>query len=74
MRRPSSRLTAFAACGVVLAVTTACGGSGESVPENPMAALSASVGILADSDVLTTTLRLDTTPVYLTSLGATDGD
>jgi hypothetical protein len=74
MRRPSSRLTAFAACGVVLAVTTACGGSGESVPENPKAALSASVGNLADSDVLTTTLRLDTTPEDLKSFAAKDGD
>jgi hypothetical protein len=73
MRRPSSRLTALAASGVVLA-TAACGGSAATTPKDPKGELSASVTNLADSDVLTTTLKLETTADDLQSFASRDGD
>jgi hypothetical protein len=73
MRRPLSRLTTVGTAAVVL-VLSACGGSSPDTPEDPKGELTASVQNLGASDVLTTTLRLDTTAAALQSFAADDGD
>jgi hypothetical protein len=73
MPRPLSRLTVVAVTAAVVA--TACGGGSSSdTPSDPKGELTASVQNLGDSDVLTTTLRLDTTAAALQSFVADDGD
>jgi hypothetical protein len=73
MRRPLSRLTTIAATAAVLGAA-ACGGSTADTPKDPKGELTASVENLGASDVLTTTLRLDTTAEALQSFAAEDGD
>ena len=72
MRRPLSRLTTLAAAAVL--ALTACGEGTPDTPEDPKGELTASVENLGASDVLTTTLRLDTTAAALQSFAADDGE
>ena len=75
MRPRSSSLLAAAAVGGLIALA-GCGGGGSngSLPNDPKAALSASVGNLSNSDVLTTTFKLDISPTDLQALARADGD
>ncbi|MDQ1696688.1 MAG: hypothetical protein QOJ03_2041 [Frankiaceae bacterium] len=73
MFRPFARLTSVAAVGAVLLV--GCGsGSGGSTPSTPKGQLVAGVTALGDADVLTTTLKLDTTADALQALASSSGD
>lgn len=74
MRRPFLSLVAAAAvAGVTL---TGCGGSGASTTasKTPKAAFTSGLSGLGDSDALTVTLKLDTTPEKLMSFAREGGD
>ena len=71
MRRTTSRL----ACAVALSaslVAAGCG-NGTSTPKNPHDELVAGLSALSKSDVLTTTLKLDTTPTQLQQIAQLSG-
>src|SRR3954462_4639126 len=72
-RRPVSRLTA-AAVGAAIALAGCGSGSGGGQSSTPKGELVAGVQALSDSDVLTTTLKLETTPSDLQQLADSSGD
>ncbi len=72
MSRARSRLATFAATAAVLAVI-GCGGSSTGAADTPKGELVAGFDHLADSDVLTTTLRLDATATELQELAKVGG-
>lgn len=74
MFRLQSRLAAVAATGAVLAAAAGCGGGSGGTDDSPKGQLVAGIDHLADSDVLTTTLRLDTTADQLRALAKDSGD
>jgi hypothetical protein len=67
MPRAHSRVVAVAAVAAVVALA-GCGGSSSTTPKDPKGELSASVTNLSDSDVLTTTLKLEATAAELQAL------
>ncbi len=72
MRRTTSRLT----CGVALIAALVAAGCGNSTstPKNPHDELVAGISALGQADVLTTTLKLDTTPSMLQQIAQASGD
>jgi hypothetical protein len=72
MHRLVSRLSTVASAGALVALA-ACGGSSGGAPANPKAELTEGVQGLADSDVLTTTIQLDTDPGSLQRIAAASG-